>query len=42
MLALRRLVQAETQIVYLIATLQLQDEELFIKVIGLLDKQQGE
>jgi superfamily II DNA helicase RecQ len=42
MLALRRLVRAETQMVYLTATLRPQDEEPFIKVMGLPDKRQGE
>jgi hypothetical protein len=40
MLALRNLVQAETQIVYLTATLQLHKEQQFIDVIGLLPKKQ--
>jgi hypothetical protein len=40
MLALRNLVQAETQMVYLTATLQLREEQQFINTIGLLLKKQ--
>jgi superfamily II DNA helicase RecQ len=40
MLALRNLVRAETQIVYLTATLQLREEQQFIKAIGLPPKRQ--
>jgi superfamily II DNA helicase RecQ len=40
MLALQNLVRAETQIVYLTATLQLRKEQQFIEVIGLLPKGQ--
>jgi superfamily II DNA helicase RecQ len=39
-LALRNLVQAETQIVYLTATLQPHKEQQFIKAIGLPPKRQ--
>jgi hypothetical protein len=40
LLALKNLVQAEIQIVYLIATLRPYKEQQFIKAIGLLPKQQ--
>jgi hypothetical protein len=40
MLALRNLVQAETQIVYLTATLQPREEQQFINAIELLLKKQ--
>jgi hypothetical protein len=40
MLALRNLVQAETQIVYLTATLQPREEQQFIEAIGLPPKRQ--
>jgi superfamily II DNA helicase RecQ len=40
MLALRNLVQAETQMVYLTATLRPRKEQQFIKVIGLPPKGQ--
>jgi hypothetical protein len=40
MLALRNLVQAETQIVYLTATLRPCEEQQFIEAIGLLPKRQ--
>jgi superfamily II DNA helicase RecQ len=40
LLALKNLVRAETQIVYLTATLRPRKEQQFIKVIGLLPKQQ--
>jgi superfamily II DNA helicase RecQ len=42
MLALRRLVRAETQMVYLTATLRPRDEQQFIEVMGLPGKQQCE
>jgi hypothetical protein len=40
MLALRDLVKAETQLVYLTATMQLRDEGEFIALIGLLAKEE--
>jgi hypothetical protein len=40
MLALRNLVQAETQIVYLTATLRLCEEQQFIEAMGLPPKRQ--
>jgi superfamily II DNA helicase RecQ len=42
LLALRNLVQAETQIVYLTAILRPREEQQFIKAIGLLPKRQCE
>jgi len=42
MLALRQLVRAETQMVYLTATLRPRDEQQFIEVMGLPGKQQCE
>jgi hypothetical protein len=40
MLALQDLVKAETQLVYLIVTMQLRDEGEFIALIGLLAKKE--
>jgi hypothetical protein len=40
MLALRNLVRAETQMVYLTATLRLREEQQFIKAMGLPPKRQ--
>jgi hypothetical protein len=42
MLALRNLLRAETQMVYLTATLQPREEQQFIKAMGLPPKKQCE